>query len=185
MKKIILFILLFCAFIAQAQYGYGYGNSNRQRQSQMMQTQEKAPDPDFPIEKYLGIVIYDIEKAAKKSSIKLSSTQGKEFSKILTIYNKDIKDITRINSFLLKSTKEMVDNFQKNARKTGDFSGQVVIQKNMNLVLKPLGNTLIEEDRKLDKTMKELLKEKQYKKWIKYNKKLYKVFPKDKEEEKE
>ena len=121
MKKLVFLLILCCAFTAEAQYG---NSRNQQRQRQSMQTPQKAPEPDFNIEKYIGIVVYDIKKAAKKSSLKLSSEKGKEFSKVLTKYNKDIKDITRINSFLLRSTKEMVDNFQKNARKTGDFSNK-------------------------------------------------------------
>ncbi|WP_405610436.1 hypothetical protein [Polaribacter sp. Asnod1-A03] len=179
MKNLILLLILFFAFNIQAQYsGYGYGNNSRQRQRQMMQPQieQKAAEPDFPIEKYLGIVTYDIEKAAKKSGVKLSSEEGKEFSKILTKYNKDTKDITRINSFLIKSSKDMIDNFQKNARKTGDYSDQVNVQKKMIEDLKPFSNTLKVEDDKLIASMKSLLSEKKYNKWIKYNKKIYKIF---------
>ena len=177
MKKLILLIILICSFSAQAQYGYG--NGSRQRQRQMPQVQEKAADPDFPIDKYLGIVDYDIKKAAKKSSIKLSSKEGKTFKTVLTKYNKDIKDITRINSFLIKSTKQMVDNFQKAAMASGDFSKQAKVRKTMVENLLPISEILKEEDLKLDKTLKEILSEKQYKKWIKYNKKLNKVFPKE------
>ncbi len=174
MKKILLLLLLMLGLTAQAQYG----NGQRQRQRQMPQTQQSAPDPDFPIEKYLGIVIYDIKKAAKKSSIKLSSDEGKQFSKILTKYNKDIKDFTRINSFVLKSTKQMVDNFQKKSRETGDFSNQTKVKVTMAENLKPISETLKKEDKALDKNIKALLSKKQYSKWIKYNRKLYKVFPK-------
>ncbi|MCG1035082.1 hypothetical protein [Polaribacter sargassicola] len=176
MKKIILLFVLFCAFNIQAQYsGYGY---NRQRQRQMMQpqTEQKIPEPDFPIEKYLGIVTYDIEKAAKKTGVKLSSKEGKEFSDILTKYNKDTKDIVRINSFLINSSKDMIDNFQKNARKTGDYSDQAKVQKKMIDDLKPFSKTLKAEDDKLINSMKNLLSEKKYNKWIKYNKKIYKFF---------
>ncbi|KGL62417.1 hypothetical protein [Polaribacter sp. Hel1_85] len=177
MKKYILLIILFCGFTAQAQYGYG--NGTRQRQRQMPQAQQEAPEPDFPIEKYLGIVNYDIKKAAKKTSIKLSSKKGIEFSKILTTYNKDIKDIIRINSFLIRSTKDMVDNFQKLAMKSGDFSNQTKVQKKMVENLKPISLTLKEEDVKLYAAMKELLSEKQYKKWLKYNKKRHTFFKKE------
>mgnify|MGYP006165723893 CR=1 FL=1 len=181
MKKIVLLLILGCAFSAQAQYGNGQRNGQRQqRQRPMNQTTQKAPKPKFKVEKYLGIVIYDIKKAAKKSNIKLSSKKGEEFSTVLTKYNKDIKDITRINSFLLRSTKEMVENYQKNAIKSGDFSNQIKVQKKMNESLKPISNTIKEEDKKLDKTMNFLLSEKQYKKWIRYNKKKYKIFPKGK-----
>ncbi|MEO9572098.1 MAG: hypothetical protein ABJH82_14540 [Polaribacter sp.] len=175
MKKYILLIILFCGFTAQAQYGYG---NSRQRQ-QLPQVQEKAADPDFPIEKYLGIVNYDIKKSAKKTSIKLSSKEGKEFSKILTTYNKEIKDITRINSFLIRSTKDMVDNFQKAAITSGDFSNQQKVQKKMAENLKPIFLILKEADVKLYSKMKDLLSDKQYKKWLKYNKKRHTFLKKE------
>ena len=177
MKKIILLLILGCSFTIQAQYGNR--NSRSQRQSQIPQPEQKAPEPDFNIERYIGIVIYDIEKTAKKSSIKLSSKEGKVFSKVLTKYNKDIKGITRINSFLLKSTKDMIDNFQKSSMKSGDFSNQAKVQKKMGENLKPILETLKAEDLKLSATIKKLLSEKQHKKWIKYNKKIYKIFPKE------
>ncbi|WP_159949650.1 hypothetical protein [Polaribacter septentrionalilitoris] len=174
MKKIfILFIVLFTT-ISQAQM-----RNSMQRQRQMNQTTQKPPDPDFKIEKYVGIVIYDIKKAAKKSKVKLSSDTGKTFSKTLSEYNKRISDIKRINSFLLKNTKNMIDNFQKTAMKTGDFSNQQKVAKEMNENLKPLSETLKKEDLAFDKKLKSLLSAKQYKKWIKYNRKLYKIFPKE------
>lgn len=167
--------MLGCAFTAEAQYGNGQRQDLRRRQA----SQQEPKKPKFEIENYLGIVVYDIKKAAKKSSIKLSSKEGKQFSKIITDYNQSIKDISRINSFVLRSTKEMVENFQKNALKTGDFSKQPKVYKTMSENLKPIAETLKIEDLKLDKTLKETLSEKQYKKWIKYNKKLNKVFQKE------
>tara|TARA_R110002126_G_scaffold291781_1_gene457937 strand:- start:9937 stop:10470 length:534 start_codon:yes stop_codon:yes gene_type:complete len=177
MKKYIFLLFVLTSFLAQSQFG----GMRNQRQRQMPQTQQEQPAPNFQVEKYLGIIVYDIEKAAKKSGIKLSSDEGKQFSKLLTAYNKDIKDIRRINSFTLKSTKEMVENFQKNAAKTGDLSNQLVVQKKMADNLKPISETLKIEDLKLVKSLKPILSEKQYKKWIKYNRKLYKVFPKEEE----
>ncbi|APZ45699.1 hypothetical protein BW723_05025 [Polaribacter reichenbachii] len=179
MKKYIIVIFVFTSLASYSQYNNGMRN---QRQNQMMQTPDRAAKPDFKIERYLGIVVYDIEKAAKKSGVKLSSDQGKKFSSILTTYNKEIKDIRRINSFTLKSTKEMIDNYQKKVASSGDFSGQTKVRLEMANNLKPISDTLRKEDRALDTTMKTLLSEKQYKKWIKYNKKIYKVFPKEKQE---
>lgn len=182
MKKLILLIVLCFAFTAEAQYRNGQRNGQMQGQTGIPQTPQKAPEPNFEVEKYLGIVVYDIEKAAKKSSINLTSDAGQLFSKTLTAYNKDVKGITRINSFLLRSTKEMVENFQKISMKNGDFSQQPEIVKKMNDNLEPISNTLKQEDKKLDATMKRLLSEKQYKKWIKFNKKLNKNFPEPEEE---
>lgn len=168
----ILFIVLFTT-ISHAQM------RNGMRQRQMNQTSQQPAEPDFKVEKYIGIVIYDIKKSAKKSGVKMSSATGKTFSKTLTEYNKRISDIKRINSFVLRSTKDMVDNFQKTSMKTGDFSNQPKVVKKMNENLKPLIETLKKEDLLFDKKIKNLLSEKQYKKWIKYNKKLNKVFSKE------
>ncbi len=175
MKKIIFLLILTCAFTVQAQYR----NSQRQRQTSTPRVQQKAPEPNFNIKKHLGIVIYDIKKVAKKSSIKLTSIEGKQFFKVLTKYNQSIKDITRINSFLLRNTKEMVENFQKQSMKSRNFSKQPEVYKKMTENLKPISETLKEEDLKLDASIKNLLSKKQYKKWIKYNKKIHKFFPKE------
>lgn len=86
--------------------------------------------------------------------------------------------MARINSFLLKNTKTMVENFQKNSKKSGDFSEQPRVLKKMNENLKPISNFLKDEDLKLNTKLKILLSTKQYKNWIKYNKKLNKRIPK-------
>ena len=185
MKNYLVLLLLCLGFSSYAQIG-GMGMRNRSFQDQRFRQMTQTPNnvkPNYEIEKYLGIVIYEIEKAAKKSSIKLNSDTGKQFQSILTMYNKTIRDFRRINSFTLRSTKEMVENFQTEAQKTRDFSGYEAIQKKMAKDLKPINETLTAEDRKLDQTLKSLLSEKQYDKWIKYNRKLNKYFPKDKKEE--
>ena len=177
MKKYILLVFAFTSLITHSQFNNG--GMRNQGLGRMNQAPRQAPEPNFEIEKYLGILIYDIEKFAKKSSIKLSSDEGKKFSEVLTKFNKKLKDFRRINSFTLDSTKEMVENFQKNAQKSGDFSERTNIQNKMAENLKPISETLRVYDKELDTTMKEILSEKQYKKWIKYNRKNYKVFPKN------
>jgi len=177
MKNIIFFLVFGSAFTAQAQYGYE--NGQRQRQRQTAQAPQEAPKPNFDVKKYLGIIVYEPEKAAKKSGIKLKSKQGDKFYKIITDYNKSIKDFTRINSFLLRSTKDVVEGFQRNAIKSGDFSEQPKVLKKMNENLKPISETLKVKDKKLDTSMKKLLSKKQYEKWIKYNKRRQKFFTKE------
>ena len=121
-------------------------------------------------------MVYDIEKTANKISIELTSDEGKSFLDVLTNYNNKISQIKRINSFTLNNSKELVENFQKNAIKTRDFSNQVEVQKKLAADLKPISETLKTEDQKLDAYIKKLLSEKQYQKWIKFNKKLNKSF---------
>lgn len=182
MKKYIILLFIFTSLLVQSQFNPRNGRNNqrqRQQRQQIPQTAQKAPEPNFEIEKYLGIIVYDLKKVSKKSSVKLSSIEGRKFAKVLTKYNKDIKDIIRINSFLLRSTKEMVESFQKKSRKTGDFSNQPKIQKKMVENLKPISVTLKEEDKKLNNLIRNFLSEKQYKKWLKYNKKMSKIFPQE------
>ncbi len=179
MKKILFYFILVSAFTAEAQYMNGRGNGQRQqRQMQMTQAPQKAPEPNFKVEEYIGLVFYDLKKTLKKTSIKKSSEEGREFSKLLISYNKSLRDMARINSFLLKNTKTMVENFQKNSKKSGDFSEQPRVLKKMNENLKPISNFLKDEDLKLNTKLKILLSTKQYKNWIKYNKKLNKRIPK-------
>ena len=177
MKKYLLIVTLLTNFLAQSQLNRGGMRNGRQRQ--MVQNPRKAPEPNFQVEKYLGIVIYDIEKAAKKINVKTSSTKGAQFSKLITNYNKEIKEIRRINSFTLRSTKKMMENFQKKARETRDFSNRTKVQKKMVENLTPISEALKVKDKKFDIAIKALLSEKEYKKWIKYNRKMYKVFPKE------
>jgi hypothetical protein len=177
MKKYLFILFVLTNFLAFSQFG---GIRNRNQGQPQIPQQQQTPKPNFDVEKYIGIVIYDdIERVAKKTGIKLSSDKGKQFSKLLTIYNRKIKDIRRINSFTMKSTKQMVESFQTNAIKTGDLSNQVEIQKNIVENLKPIADTIRNEDVKLLKDLDNVLLEKQKKKFIKYNRKKGKVYPKD------
>lgn len=174
MKKIILLLILGATFTAQAQYRNGQRQGQRQRMQP--QTQQTPPKPKFEPEKYLNIITYDIKKTAKKSGVKLSSEQGETFAKILTTHNKSIKDISRINSFTFKSMKKLAESSQALAQKSGDYSKLREVQKTVNKSFKPIIETLKKEDKELNKAIKKLLRQKQFKKWIKYNKKLNKTF---------
>lgn len=175
MKKIIYLLFVVFAINTHAQLG------NRSNRNPIPQAQTTPKAPEFEVERYVGIVYYNIEKAAKKTGIDLSSKKGKQFATLLKIYNRDTDQIKRINGFTLKSTKNLVENFQNNALKTGDLSNQQKVQKTMVENLKPIVEAIKVEDKKLDDSIVTLLSEKQYKKWIKYNKKIYKLIPKRKQ----
>jgi 5-hydroxyisourate hydrolase-like protein (transthyretin family) len=178
MKKFIyLFIVLF-ALNLQAQLGNRGLRGNR---NPIPQTQAKPKAPEFNVERYVGIVDYDVEKAAKKTGINLSSKEGKKFSTLLRIYNRDTNQIKRINSFTLRSTKDMVETFQQKAIETGDLSNQQKVRKTMTENLKPIVSAIRIEDNKLDEEIFLLLSDKKYKKWLKYNKKINKYIKPRKE----
>ncbi|MGB0879097.1 MAG: hypothetical protein ACPGTO_00865 [Polaribacter sp.] len=172
MKKIILLLLLFSGFVAQAQYGYGNRQNQRQRQNQ--QRQQRPQKPKFDARKYLGFVNYDIEKAAKKTGLKTSSDVGKKFVHILKEYNNSTNQIQRINSFTLKSMKGLVESSQKKVMDGGDPSTLQTVQKTVQESFKPIADTLKEEREKLHKTLETLLSKKQFQKWQKFDRKVRK-----------
>ena len=171
MKHLIFLCALFISITTlQAQYG-GYGN-DRQNQRQRQNLQQRQPKkPKFDAKKYVGLVKYDIEKAAKKSGVKKSSKVGKKFVILLNEYNKTTNQIERINSFTLKSMKELVESSQKKVMDGGDPSTLQNIQKTVQESFKPIVDTLKEEKVKLDKALEDLLSKKQFKKWQKFDKK--------------
>lgn len=179
MKNIIYVFTILFAINVQAQLGNRGGLRGNRNPIPQPQTKPKAPE--FKVEKYVGFIEYDIEKAAKKTGIDLTSNKGKKFASLLGRYNRDGRDIKRINSFTLRNTKEMVESFQQKAIETGDLSNQQKVQKTMVENLKPIVETIKIEDKKLDDKIFALLSDKQYKKWIKYNKKVNKLIPKRKE----
>lgn len=176
MKKIIyLFVILF-ALNTQAQFGNRGGL--RGNRNQLPEPQTKPKVPEFDIGKYAGFIEYDIEKAAKKTGIDLTSKKGKKFASLLGRYNRDTRDIKRINSFTLKSTKDLVESTQQKALDTRDYSGLQTMQKILVENIKPIIKTVKEEDKKLNTKLETLLSSKQYKKWVKYNKKFNKIINK-------
>lgn len=168
MKHLVFYIVFLIGFTIHAQ-------NTSLSDSRSIFNQANNEEPEFNIHEYVGIFDYNIKKSAKKSSIKLSTKAGIQFSTFLKNHNKKTKDIARINSFILKSTKDMVENFQKNVLKTGDFSNQEKVAKELQTNMKPIYLLLKNENDSLNKKMKNLLSEKQLKKWSKYNKN---VFPK-------
>lgn len=169
MKKLVLFLYLFLiSFIVNAQI-----RSITETGSTF--NHQKVDDPEFDINQYVGIFNYNIKKSAKKTSVKLNTKEGEQFSKLLTNHNKKIKDIERINSFILKSTKEMVENFQKNVLKTGNLSNQQKVAKELKENTLPIYKLLKQENDLLNNEMNEFLSEKQLKKWKKYNKNLFPI----------
>jgi aspartate-semialdehyde dehydrogenase len=80
----------------------------------------------------------------------------------------------------LNSSKEMVENFQRAVIKNRDYSNQIEVQKKLAEDLKPISETMKTEDQKLDEEIKKILSEKQYQKWLKFNKSLNKTFSEEK-----
>ena len=175
MKKIILLLLLFFSYSISAQY---YNNRDSRRRTRIQNTHvDKRPDNSsvFNINRYLGIVIYDSEKAVKKIGLKPKSEKGKKVKALITEFNKSLKQVIRINTFTFKEVKNYVEASAKKAKKTGDYSEGEKVQKTLKDTLKPFADILEEKETDLDNSLKEILSEKKYKKWNKFKKKAKKT----------
>jgi hypothetical protein len=169
MIKHILFIsLFFSAFFAEAQY-----NSQFNRRQSMQPRQPRAVQqpraPKIDVEKAVGLVFYNIEKVTKKTGIKKSSNTYLKVSTILNSYNKELKQIKRINTFLFSEGKSKMEAAQKETIKNRDYTALQIANKEVTESFKPIISTIEEKKKKLNLKLEEILSEKQLKKWKKYN----------------
>ena len=169
MIKHILFIsLFFSAFFAEAQY-----NSQFNRRQSMQPRQPRAAQqpraPKIDVEKAVGLIFYNLEKVAKKTGVKKSSDTYSKFSSVLNSYNKELKQIKRINTFLFSEGKSKMETAQKEAIKNRDYTALRIANKEVTESFKPIISSIEEKNKKLDLDLEKILSVKQLKKWKKFN----------------
>lgn len=170
MKKIFFLIAILSTLAVNAQFNTGLQRNNRIRPSQAA-TANRTVQPKFDPAKYVGIFKYDFEKVAKKISLKPSSDLGTKVKVIFAKYHKGVNDIERLNTFTLSEYKSTIEATQREAAKTQDYSKFQEVKKQMDEAFKPMIEALKKEEKKLDEQLKSALSEKQFKKWMKYQKK--------------
>ena len=167
-KQVLFIFLFFSVFYAEAQY-----NSQFNRRQSMQPRQPRAAQqpraPKIDVEKAVGLIIYNIEKVTKKTGIKKSSDTYLKFSSILNSYNKELKQIKRINTFLFSEGKSKMEAAQKEAIKNRDYTPLQIANKEVTESFKPIISTIEEKSKKLNLKLEEILSVKQLKKWKKYN----------------
>lgn len=169
MKKYTLLILLFIGLNSTAQFmnpGRGI------RQSPTPNEQNQQNPLLFNAEKAIGVTYYDVEKTAKKIGIKKNSDSFKKLKDTLVKFNKEIKDISRINSFTFSQAKIKVESAQKLATESRDFTILKSAYKEVSEDFKPIVEEVEKKEKKLDSFFKNLLTKKQFDKWEKYKLKL-------------
>lgn len=161
-------LFLLVTLSMQAQF-VGRGVDPRLTSRQQRPVNDKLPE--FNVLKAVGIVKYDYERVIKKSGVKKNSETAKKVKSIITKFNRDINGIKRINSFTMNSMKTTVENTQKKAISSGDFSKIPQVKKDMDAAFKPIIEAVQKKDEELDAALEKVLSKKQFKKWIKYKNK--------------
>jgi len=87
---------------------------------------------------------------------------------ILNSYNKELKQIKRINTFLFSEGKSKMEAAQKEAIENRDPTPLRLANKEVTKTFKPIISIIEEKDEKLNLKLEEILSAKQLKKWKKY-----------------
>ena len=161
MKKIFfLFILLLSSALTFGQM----------RGQQAGQSQSQASMPKFKAENFAGILKYDAENIFKKISIKDNNIK-KDFNKPLNVYNKKIDEIIFLNTPKLEKIEREVNLQRENAMASKDRQAMMIVMEEARIKLTPIKKEVIEANKNLNLELSKILSEKQYKKWLKYQKK--------------
>lgn len=170
-KNIIFTLIILFSLTAEAQL-----QNNRNRRQRVMDrppaSSQRPKDPVFDVERNIGMIFYKIEKVAKKVRVKKSSDTYKKLTSILYVFNKDLKQVKRINTFLLSEGKTKVEVAQKDVLENRDYSVLEKAYKEVSVSFESIVKVIEEKEKELDKKLEKILSEKQLKKWKKYKKKI-------------
>jgi hypothetical protein len=162
MKKILFILVTFLTVNLFAQPPGGA----RRKQGQKPKTDQTKKIKKFSSSDVAGVFYYDIEKVIKKLKVK---NEKKKYSieKALKNYNFKVKEISFLNSEKFTDFDLVLDA----ASKTNDRKGTMAMRKKVVEVIRPIRDSIYANEKELNKTLENLLSEKQQKKWLKHQKK--------------
>lgn len=172
MKKIVLisFVLMSFNMLAQAPGGRG------RQQNRNMQLQETQTEKKLSASELAGVFYYDIKKVIKKTKVKDEKKQF-QFSKVLKNYNLKITQISFLNTEKFEELDLLMNSLPKRSRKQSmqsmndGFERNNDIRKKIGAIIRPVKDEIAACESELNLLLKEILSEKQLKKWYKYQKK--------------
>lgn len=172
MKKIFFnaFLSFSSLLYAEPQRGGGMGGRNSQINSQP----EVRKIKEFNAAEVAGIFYYDVPKILRKLKIKEDSVATQVRNSLRT-YNIKVKEI----AFLNKENFEDLNAIMKTARSANRINtgfaknnqnNGINLRKKVSELIRPIRSKIITLEENLNKSLNAVLKEKQLKKWIKYQK---------------
>lgn len=162
MKKI-LFILI--AFLTLNVFAQPPGGRGRRGDGQGPSSNNNQKAQKFNASNVAGIFYYDIEKAIKKTKVKKEEKQL-SVKKIIKNYNLKIKEISFLNSQKFSDLNLVVNSGSKNILP----EERMKMRKKVNEIIRPIRDEIHELEKELNNNLEEVLTEKQFKKWLKYQK---------------
>ncbi len=160
-------LLLVSSFIFSQGMRNGGGGMNQQnRQGATRAVQE------FNASDAAGIFYYETDEVIKKIKVKDDQLKFK-VKKALSNYNFKIKEIAFLNSVKLNDLDKLMaamrdsqpTNLQDNSSNSDERQN---MRKAIGKVIRPIKDEILSNEEVLNKTLEEILSEKQNKKWLKY-----------------
>tara|TARA_X000000950_G_C13731666_1_gene584543 strand:- start:219 stop:836 length:618 start_codon:yes stop_codon:yes gene_type:complete len=160
-------LLLVSSFIFSQGMRNGGGGMNQQnRQGATRAVQE------FNASDAAGIFYYETDEVIKKIKVKDDQLKFK-VKKALSNYNFKIKEIAFLNSVKLNDLDKLMaamrdsqpTNLQDNSSNSDERQN---MRKAIGKVIRPIKEEILSNEEVLNKTLEEILSEKQNKKWLKY-----------------
>lgn len=164
MKNLFILFFVLTSLSANAQFR----NPGRGIRQSPQPNQNQPREYEFSPEKAIGITVYNIPKAAKKIGLKESKPEYQKFKNIIYRFNKDIKGLSRINTFTFSKIKQEVESAQKLSLEARDFTTFKNALRKASDTFKPIVDQVKEKEKSLDEKLKPILSKKQFKKWEKY-----------------
>lgn len=127
---------------------------------------QRPKGQNFDASKVVGIFYYEEDRAIKKIKIKQKNLKYR-VKKAIISYNSKIKEISFLKDGELKAVSNLVNSTKSlgNRGELGDFRIRV------NKVLSPIRDSIKSLEKKLNTNLKEQLSKKQFKNWLKFQKK--------------
>lgn len=164
MKKLIVLL----AFL-QISFCFAQRPTGGQRNQGGNQQQSNKPKiPKFEASKVAGIFQYKSKKILKKLKIKSNDSIASEVILALTVYNDSIKKIELKNKDLFEGLDIIVNQTMKVAIQNRDRETMGNIRKMIQEKTHPIITEINTLENALNLTLKSILSEDQYKKWLTY-----------------
>lgn len=129
----------------------------------------KMSPPEFNAIEKARIITYDTEEVIKKLKITDDSI-SKEVSMLLATYNSKMDNLLLLHSRTLKDLEKEFDSNVKIAMQNRDRSQMSEVKNKIKQIIPPIRYEVSEHENSLNEALKNILTEKQYKKWLKYQK---------------
>jgi len=122
------------------------------------------------VRKMAALHLYDEHKVLKKLRIK-NKEQARKISALLQDYNRAVRNIELKYHDRIREAKRMAKEAGSNSYQAGNDTGMQLVRKQIRLKLAPVRKEVMVHQQELNRKMKQLLNKKQYKKWLKYQRK--------------